>query len=101
MLKQVCISLFVILIKLLYLICRFLNRLFTPPSSHIRTFHRRADLADGVRQEDIAQPTDGVEPGSEMNVALPPIEANVVQLGSEQPMPSSVALTIDATGQPQ
>ena len=30
-LEQVCISLFVILIKFLQLICRFLNRIFTPP----------------------------------------------------------------------
>ena len=39
---------------------------------------RHADLADGAHQEDIAHPTDGVEPGSEMNVALPPTEPNVV-----------------------
>ena len=30
---------------------------------------RRADLADGARQDDVAHPADGVEPGSEMNVA--------------------------------
>ena len=38
----------------------------------------RADMAESVRQEDVAQPMDGVEPGLEMNVALPPTEPNVV-----------------------
>ena len=58
-------------------------------------------MARSVPEEDIAQPMDGVEPGSEMNVALPPKEANVVQLGSEQPMPSPVAPTTNAVGPPQ
>ena len=62
---------------------------------------RRADMAEGSRQEDVAQLVDGVEPGSEMNITLPPTEPNVVQLGSEQLMPSLVAPTIDVTGQPQ
>ena len=49
---------------------------------------RRANIAKSVRQEDVTQPVDdGVEPGSEMNVALPPTEPNVVQPGSEQPVP--------------
>ena len=39
---------------------------------------RRADMADGERQEDVAQPMDGVEPRSKMNIALPPTEPNVV-----------------------
>ena len=38
---------------------------------------RRADMAAGVRQEDVAQPTDGVEPGSEVDVASPLTEPNV------------------------
>ena len=37
----------------------------------------RADLADGVHQEDVAHPTDGVEPRSKVDVAPPPIEPNV------------------------
>jgi len=43
---------------------------------------RRADMAGSVRQEDIAQPVHGVEPGSEMNIALPLTEPNVVHPGS-------------------
>ena len=39
---------------------------------------RHVDMAGSMRQEDVAQPMDGVEPGLEMNVALPPTEPNVV-----------------------
>jgi len=39
---------------------------------------RHEDMAGSVRQEDVAQPMDGVDLGSEMNVALPPTEPNVV-----------------------
>ena len=38
---------------------------------------RRADMAESVRQEDIAQPVDGVEPGSKADVAPPLTEPNV------------------------
>ena len=62
---------------------------------------RRADLADGVHHEDVAQPVDGVEPGLEMNVAPLPIEPNVVPLESEQPVPLPVAPTADVAREPQ
>ena len=61
----------------------------------------REYMARSVRQEDVAQPADGAEPGSEVDIAPPSIEPNVVQPGSEQPVPSSVAPTADAAGQPQ
>ena len=51
-----------------------------------------------AHQEDVAQPTDGVEPGSEADVAPPSTEPNVVQPESEQPLSSLVAPTADATG---
>ena len=44
---------------------------------------RRANTAEGARQEDVAQPTDGVEPGSKANVAPPLTEPNVVPLKTE------------------
>jgi len=46
-------------------------------------------------------PVDGVELGSEMNVAPLPTELNVVPPESEQPVPLSVAPTTDVTGEPQ
>ena len=51
---------------------------------------RRADMAGSVRQEDVAQPTDGVEPGSEVDVAPPSTEPNIAQSEDEQPLPSPV-----------
>ena len=39
---------------------------------------RHADMATSMRREDVAQPMDGVDLGSEMNIALPPTEPNVV-----------------------
>ena len=71
---------------------------------------------ESVRQEDVAQPADGVEPGLEVdvaqiedgvkpgletNVAPPPSVLSVVQPKSEQPLPSPVASLGDATGRPQ
>ena len=44
---------------------------------------RRANAAEGARQEDVAQPVDGVEPRSEANVAPPLTEPNVIQSESE------------------
>ena len=38
---------------------------------------RHADMAKGVRQEDVTQPMDGMEPGLEADVAPPPTEPNV------------------------
>ena len=61
----------------------------------------RVDLADGARQEDVAQPADGVEPGSEMNVAPLLTEPNVFPPESEQPVPLPIAPTADVTGEPQ
>ena len=62
---------------------------------------RRADLVDGVRQEDVAHPADGVEPGSEMNVTPLPTEPNVVPPESEQPVPLPVTPSADVTGELQ
>ena len=59
---------------------------------------RREDMARSMRGEDAAQPTNGVEPGSEVSVAPVSTEPNVVPPGSEQPTPSSVAPTADAAG---
>ena len=56
------------------------------------------DMARSMHGEDAAQPTDGTEPRSEVNVSPSLIEPNVVPPGSEQPTPSSVAPTADAVG---
>ena len=61
---------------------------------------RRADIAEGTCHEDIAQPMDGVEPGSEADIALPPTEPNVAQSENEQSLPSPVEPVADATGEP-
>ena len=62
---------------------------------------RRASVAEGVRQEDIIQPADGVEAGSEASVVLPPTEPNIALSESEQPLSSLVAPSADAVGRPQ
>jgi len=59
------------------------------------------DMAGSMRQGDVTQPTDGGEPRSEVDIALPSTEPNVIQPGSEQPVPSPVAPTADAAEQPQ
>ena len=51
----------------------------------------RANTAEGMHQEDIVEPADGVEPGS---------EPNVVPLEDEQPLLLPIAPTVDAVGQP-
>jgi len=61
----------------------------------------RADTTEGTRQEDIAQPTDGVERGSKEDVTPPPTEPNVAQLEDKQPLPSLVEPVADADGEPQ
>ena len=61
---------------------------------------RHVSVAEGTRQEDIAQPIDGVEPRLEVNVAPPLTEPNVVQPESEQPLPSPVEPSVDATRRP-
>ena len=57
---------------------------------------RREDMAKSVCREDVAQPTDGMEPGSEVDIAPALTEPNVVPLGSEPPVPSPAAPTADA-----
>ena len=42
-----------------------------------------ADMPKGARQEDVAQPVDGVELGSEADIAPPPTEPNVAQSEDE------------------
>ena len=59
---------------------------------------RHEDMARSMRGEDATQPADGADPRSEVNVAPTSTEPNVVLPGSEQPAPSSVAPTADATG---
>ena len=59
---------------------------------------RRASMAKGVRQEDVTQPVDGVEAGSEVSVVPPPTEPNVTLSESEQPLSSLVVPSADAAG---
>ena len=56
----------------------------------------REDMARSMCGEGVAQPTNGMEPGSEEDVAPASTEPNVVPPGSEQPMPSPVAPIADA-----
>ena len=60
----------------------------------------REDMAESVCRGDVAQPVDGTS-GSEVDIAPPSTEPNVVPPGSEQPVPLSVAPTADATEPPQ
>ena len=62
---------------------------------------RRASVAKGARPEDVIQPVDGVEPGSEANIVPPPIEPNVAPSEYEQPLSSLVAPSADVAGRPQ
>ena len=62
---------------------------------------RRANTTEGTGLEDVAQPTDGVEPRSEANVAPPLAEPNIVPSETEQPSSSPVEPVADAAGQPQ
>ena len=59
---------------------------------------RRQDMARSMRGENASEPADSLEPGSGGNVASASVEPNVMPSGSEQPMPSSVALPADAAG---
>ena len=61
---------------------------------------RHADMAENMRQEDIAEPMDGVEPGSEANITPPPTEPNIAQSEDEQPLPSLVKPVANATMEP-
>ena len=57
---------------------------------------RRASVAEGVHQEDVTQPVDLVEVGSE---ALS--EPSVAPSEGEQPLSWPVVSLADATGRPQ
>ena len=61
---------------------------------------RHSSMAEEVRREDVVQPVEGVETGSEASVVPPPIEPNIVLTGSELPSSSSTVPSADATGQP-
>ena len=54
------------------------------------------DMARSMRGKDVAQPVDGTEPGSEVDIAPASTEPNVVLPMSDQPAPSPVAPTVDA-----
>ena len=62
---------------------------------------RHVSIAEGTCPEDVIQPVDGTEPRLEVDIALPSTEPNVIPPGSEQPVPSPVAPTADATEPPQ
>ena len=61
---------------------------------------RRVNAAEGTHQEDVAQATDGVEPGSEADFILPPTEPNIALSEGEQPLSSLVMPSADAARQP-
>ena len=48
---------------------------------------RRANVAEGANQEDVAQTVDGVEPGSKADVAPPPTERMLPSRGTSSPYP--------------
>ena len=60
---------------------------------------RCASTAEGVHQEDVTQPADGVEAGSEASVVLPPTKLNVAPSESEQPLSLSIEPSADAASQ--
>ena len=57
---------------------------------------RRASVVEGVHQEDVTQPADGVEVGPEA-----PSEPSVALSEGEQPLSSPVVSSADATRWPQ
>jgi len=59
---------------------------------------RHSSMAEGVHQEDVIQPTDGVETGSEASIVPPPTELNVIPSEGEQPLSSSTVPSADAAG---
>ena len=61
----------------------------------------RSSVAEGMRQEGVIQPTDGVETGLKASVVPPPTEPNVIPSESEQPLSSSTVTSADAAGRPQ
>ena len=60
----------------------------------------RSSVAEDVLQEDVIQPMEGVETGSEASVVLSPIEPNVVPTGSELPSSLSTVPSADAARRP-
>ena len=61
----------------------------------------RSSMAEGVCQEDVIQPADGLEAWSEASIIPPPTEPNVTPSESEQPLSSSIVPSDDAAGWPQ
>ena len=61
---------------------------------------RHSSVAKDVRLEDVVQPMEGVETGSEASAILPPPEPNVVPTGSELPSSLSTVPSADAAGRP-
>ena len=61
----------------------------------------RVSMAEGMHQEDIIQPTDGVETRSETSIVPPPTEPNVVPSASKQSLSLSTTPSADAAGRPQ
>ena len=59
-----------------------------------------SSMAEGVRQEDVIQPVEGVETGLEASVVPPPTEPNVIPSESELPLSSSIVPSVDAIGWP-
>ena len=59
------------------------------------------NVAEGARQEDVAQPMDGMEPRSKADIAPPPTKPKVAQSEDEQPLPSPVEPVADAVGESQ
>ena len=57
---------------------------------------RHSSVAKDVRLEDVVQPMEGVDTGSEVRVVLPPTEPNVVSTESELPSSSSTVPSADA-----
>ena len=62
---------------------------------------RCASMAKGMHQEDVIQPTEGVETGLEASVVPPLIEPNIIPSESKLPLSSSIVPSAEATGQAQ
>ena len=60
----------------------------------------RSSVVEDVCQEDVIQPMEGVETGSEVSIVLPPIETNVVPTRSELPSSLSTVPSADAAWRP-
>ena len=43
----------------------------------------RSSVAEDMHQEDVVQPVEGVETGSEVSIVLPPIKPNVIPITAE------------------